>query len=89
MRTTSFSVLVTILVVLAGCGPDPAEAVASAEAAQGDALGQYAKDIVETIDIAANPDLVQRFCKNAFGTSCPADITISADSDVVRPPIPK
>lgn len=76
MRTTSFSIMLTIFAVLAGCGPDPAEAVASAEAAKGDALGQYAKDIAETIDIAANPDLVQRFCKNGFGASCPADITV-------------
>ena len=51
------------------------EAVAKADAAQGEALEEYSKNIAETVDLAANPDLVQRFCKNGLGSVCPADIT--------------
>jgi hypothetical protein len=62
-------------ILLSGCGGDPEEAVAKAAPATGDALGTYSKNIAETIDLAANPDLVQRFCKNGLGGTCPADIT--------------
>lgn len=62
--------------MLSGCGGDPAKEIAKAEAAQGDALDEYARNIAETVDIAANPDLVQRFCKNGLGAACPADITV-------------
>lgn len=61
--------------LLAACGGNPEEAVAKADAASGDALDTYAKNIAETVDIAANPDLVQRFCRNGLGGACPADIT--------------
>lgn len=60
---------------LAGCGGDPDEALAKAEPAAGDSLDTYARNIAETVEIAANPDLVQRFCKNGFGGPCPEDIT--------------
>lgn len=59
---------------LAGCG-DAKKAVAEAEAASGEALQDYSRKISNTVDLAANPDLVQRFCKNAFSAACPADIT--------------
>lgn len=61
-------------VVLMSCGGDPSEAIATAEPAAGSALNDYAKNIAETVDLAANPDLVQRFCKNGLGGPCPEDI---------------
>lgn len=61
-------------VMLTSCG-DPKKAVAEADAAQGEALDTYSRNIAETVDIAANPDLVQRFCKNGLGGPCPDDIT--------------
>jgi hypothetical protein len=60
---------------LAGCGGDAEDAVATAEPAAGDTLDTYARNIADTVDIAANPDLVQRFCKNGFGGACPENIT--------------
>jgi hypothetical protein len=76
MRRSFVLALAGALVLLAGCGGDPAEAVAKAEAAQGDALDTYARNIAETVDLAANPDLVQRFCRNGLGAACPEDITV-------------
>jgi Domain of unknown function (DUF4214) len=60
--------------VLSACGGDPDEAIAKAQPATGAALERYAKDIAETVDLATSADLVQRFCKNAFGGPCPANI---------------
>jgi len=60
---------------LAACDGDTSEVLAKAEPATSDRLGSYARNIAETVDIAANADLVQRFCKNGFGGPCPADIT--------------
>lgn len=62
-------------ILLTGCGGDPKEAIAEADAAAGPALDSYAKNIAETVDLATNSDLVQRFCKNGLGGPCPADIT--------------
>ena len=75
MRRSSLTVLVGTMILLSGCGGDPEEAVAKAEAAQGEALTEYARNIAETVDIAANPDLVQRFCLNGLGAACPEGIT--------------
>jgi hypothetical protein len=50
------------------------EASGGVEAAQGEALDAYARNIAETVDIAANPDLVQRFCTNGLGVACPEGI---------------
>jgi hypothetical protein len=75
MRLSSLVVVAGTLILLSGCGGDPAEAVAKAEAAQGEALTEYARNIAETVDIAANPDLVQRFCRNGLGAACPEGIT--------------
>ena len=66
--------IVGAALALAACG-DPKEAVAKADAASGEALDTYSRNIAETVDIAANPDLVQRFCKNGLGGACPEDIT--------------
>lgn len=76
MRRVRFSRLLTagIAAILAGCGGDPGEALAKAEPAAGGSLDAYARNIAETVDIASNPDLVQRFCKNGFGGPCPEDI---------------
>jgi hypothetical protein len=76
MRASSLLGFAAAVILLAGCGGDPAEAVAKAEAAQGEALTEYARNIAETVDIAANPDLVQRFCRNGLGAACPEDITV-------------
>jgi hypothetical protein len=76
MRASSLLGFAAAVILLAGCGGDPAEAVAKAEAAQGEALDAYARNIAETVDLAANPDLVQRFCLNGLGAACPADITV-------------
>lgn len=76
MRQSSVLAFAGTMILLAGCGGDPAEAVAKAEAAQGDALDEYARNIAETVDLAANADLVQRFCKNGLGAACPDDITV-------------
>ena len=73
LRPSGLTVLAVI--ALSACGGDPKEAVSKAEAASGDALDTYAKNIAETVDLAANPDLVQRFCKNGLGGACPPDIT--------------
>lgn len=77
-RSFGLAFATTMVVVsgalLSGCSGDPAEAVANAEAAKGDALEEYSRNIAETVNIAANPDLVQRFCKNGLGGPCPADI---------------
>lgn len=59
---------------LAACG-DAKKAIAEADEAAGDKLQTYSQSISETVDLAASPDLVQRFCKNGTGTACPADIT--------------
>ena len=75
MRLSSLVVVAGTLILLSGCGGDPADAVAKAEAAQGEALTEYARNIAETVDIAANPDLVQRFCLNGLGAACPEGIT--------------
>lgn len=60
--------------LLAACGGDPVEAVAKAKPAEGEVLRKYADGIADTVDLAANADLVQRFCKNGFGGPCPTDI---------------
>ena len=75
MRMSSLVVVAGTLILLSGCGGDPADAVAKSEAAQGEALTEYARNIAETVDIAANPDLVQRFCLNGLGAACPEGIT--------------
>lgn len=59
---------------LAGCGGDPVDALAKAKPAVGEPLVAYAADISETVDLAANADLVQRFCANGVGGPCPVDI---------------
>lgn len=59
---------------LSACG-DAKKAIAEADVAAGEKLQDYSKNIAETVDLAANPDLVQRFCKNGLGAACPADIT--------------
>lgn len=78
MRALRTSGLVGMFVALAlgltACG-DPKKAIAEADAAAGDKLQTYSENISETVDLAASPDLVQRFCKNGFATACPADIT--------------
>lgn len=77
MRGVSSGVLSAIVsasLALSACGGDPDEAIAKAQPATGEALEGYAKNIAETVDLAASADLVQRFCKNAFGGPCPADI---------------
>lgn len=77
MRTTHTSGLIVMTLaalLLAACG-DPRKAIAEADAAGGEKLQAYSEKISETVDLVANPDLVQRFCKNAFGAVCPADIT--------------
>lgn len=78
MRRLHASALAAALAVsalaLAGCG-DPKKAIAEASAASGETLDKYSRNISETVDLVANPDLVQRFCKNAFGAACPTDIT--------------
>lgn len=60
--------------MLAGCGKDPTDAVAKAKPAEGEVLATYASAMADTVDLAANADLVQRFCKNGMGGPCPADI---------------
>ncbi len=59
---------------LAACG-DAKKAIAEADVAAGDKLQTYSENISETVDLAASPDLVQRFCKNGWGAACPPDIT--------------
>ena len=59
---------------LAACG-DAKKAIAEADVAAGDKLQTYSQNISETVDLAASPDLVQRFCRNGWGAACPADIT--------------
>jgi len=75
MRLSLMLSFAASMMLVAGCGGDPVEAVAKADAAQGAALEEYARNIAETVELAANPDLVQRFCKNGLGGACPADIT--------------
>ncbi len=60
--------------ILVGCDGDPSEALARAEPATGESLSTYARNIAETVDIASNSDLVQRFCRNGLGGPCPDDI---------------
>lgn len=64
-----------LALALAACGGDPVDAVANAKPASGDALAKYAADISETVDLAANADLVQLFCVHGFEAPCPAGIT--------------
>lgn len=71
--TTGLAALAAVA-ALSACG-DAKQAVAEADAAQGAALESYSRNIAETVDLAANPDLVQRFCKNGLGGPCPDDIT--------------
>lgn len=74
-QSTVFGFAAAIAVLALAACTDPEEAVAKAEAAQGQALATYAEKISDTVDLAANPDLVQRFCKNGLGGGCPAEIT--------------
>lgn len=75
MRGYRAAGLTAFALLLAGCGGgDPKEAVAKAEAVSGEKLTEYSRNISETVDLAANPDLVQRFCKNGLGGPCPANI---------------
>lgn len=78
MGVTRISGLVVLIAVTAlgmtACG-DAKKAIAEADVAAGDKLKTYSHNISETVDLAASPDLVQRFCKNGFGAACPADIT--------------
>jgi hypothetical protein len=75
MRATGIAGTVVAALALAACGGDPSEAVAKAKPADAAALETYSRNISETVDLAANPDLVQRFCKNGLGAACPEDIT--------------
>ncbi len=61
-------------IMLVGCEKDPSDAVAKAKPAGGEALATYAGGMADTVDLSANADLVQRFCKNGLGGPCPADI---------------
>lgn len=74
MRTSGLVAVTVVALLLSACG-DPKKAIAEADVAGGEKLQEYSKNISETVDLVANPDLVQRFCKNAFGAACPADIT--------------
>ena len=74
IRTAVLSAIAVVSISLSACGGDPEEAIAKAQPAAGAALESYAKNIAETVDLSASADLVQRFCKNAFGGPCPADI---------------
>jgi len=74
MRASRFKGVVTVAALLAGCGGDPEEAITKAEAASGEKLSAYSEIITEAVDLAANSDLVQRFCKNGLGGPCPANI---------------
>ena len=75
MRTSGVLAVVSLLALgLAGCG-DAKKAIAEADVAAGEKLETYSHNISETVDLAASPDLVQRFCKNGWGAACPADIT--------------
>lgn len=76
MGYVRISLIGVLAVLVASCGGDPGEAVAKAQPAAGDALNTYSRNIAETVDISANPDLVQRFCRNGLGGACPADITV-------------
>jgi hypothetical protein len=74
-RTSGLLAVVSVLALgLAGCG-DAKKAIAEADAAAGAKLEAYSQNISETVELAASPDLVQRFCKNGFGAACPPDIT--------------
>lgn len=73
LRTSGIVLLAAAGLALSACG-DPKKAIAEADAAGGDKLEEYSRNIAETVDLVANPDLVQRFCKNAFASACPADI---------------
>lgn len=75
LRTSGLAVVLAVTALgLAACG-DAKKAIAEADVAAGDKLQTYSKSISETVDLAASPDLVQRFCKNGMGAACPADIT--------------
>lgn len=58
---------------LAACG-EPAQQVADAKPASGEALAKYSKNATDMVSLGASGDLVQRFCKNQSGKPCPADI---------------
>jgi len=74
-RKSGLLAVVSVLALgLAGCG-DAKKAIAEADAAAGAKLEAYSQNISETVELAASPDLVQRFCKNALGVACPTDIT--------------
>lgn len=75
LRTTGLVGMFAVMALgLAACG-DAKKAIAEADVAAGDKLQTYSENISETVDLAASPDLVQRFCRNGLGTPCPADIT--------------
>ena len=61
--------------LLSACdAEDPAPKLAAALPATGAALTQYSENITDAVNLGANADLVQRFCKNMSGAACPADI---------------
>ena len=61
--------------LLSACdAEDPAPKLAAALPATGAALTQYSENITDAVNLGTNADLVQRFCKNMSGSSCPADI---------------
>lgn len=62
--------------LLAACEGDPTKPLAKAEAATGEKLAEYSSNITDIVSLGGNADLVQRFCKNAWATKCPADVAV-------------
>lgn len=67
------------VILLAACEGDPSDRISEADPATGDKLVEYSYGIADIVNLSDNADLVQRFCKNAFDTRCPADITAKLD----------
>jgi hypothetical protein len=61
-------------VLVLGACEDAGEAIATAQPATGAKLQEHSQNISRSVQLASDADLVQRFCRNALGQSCPADI---------------
>ncbi len=65
-------VVVAMAAAVSACG-DPAK-LSDAGPASGAALAKYSNNATDMVSLAANGDLVQRFCVNQTGKACAANI---------------
>ncbi len=69
------------IALLGACDGESSGPLAAATPATGEALAHYSNDITKTVKLAANADLVERFCRNLNGAPCAADIATKLEAE--------